>query len=108
MEVDSNLPDDKSPDVSDEMRLDASTRLRTLAPLHDDIAANEVSEEIVVSQDILQGPIANVSNDSESTISYGDKGEQAVPPKKTNLTMMLTVVIIVIVAGAAAIFIIIR
>ena len=108
MEIDSNLPGDKASDVSDEMRLDASTRLRTLEPIHSDIAANELPEETVVSQDILKGPIANVSNDSESTTPPANQGSQVAPHKKVSLTMTLTALIVIIAAGAAAMFVFIH
>ena len=108
METDSNLPGDKASDVSDEMRLDASTRLRTLAPLHDDITANDLPEEAVVNQNLLQGPIANVSNDSESTAPPANQDSPTAPTKKISPTLILTILVVVIAAGAAAMFVFIR
>lgn len=107
MEVDSNSSNDKAADVSDEMRLDASTRLRTLTPLHDDIAANDMPEETIVTQNIIQGPIANVANDSETTTAFS-QDKQTVLAKKTNATALIIGLVVAIAAGAAAIFVFVK
>lgn len=108
METDTNLPGDKASEVSDEMRLDASTRLRTLEPLHGDVTANEVPEEVLVSQNILQGPIANISNDSESTAAFVSKDTHTVLAKNINPAIAIVGLLIVIAAGAAAIMLLIK
>ena len=107
METDANLPGDKASEISDEMRLDASTRLRTLTPLHADIAANELSEETQVSQDLMQGPIANTSNDSESTVALAHDNQGSLP-RGISPTVAIIALLLVIAGGAVAIFLVIK
>lgn len=106
MELESNSPDNKPSDISDEMRLDASTRLRTLAPIHEGVAANDLPEETVVSQNLSQGPIANVANDSEATTAY-NKDAQATPTKSASpaVAIVVTVIALVIVTIVMLVFI---
>ena len=102
METNPNLPDDKSPEVSDEARQEATSRMRTLAPLHADIASNELPDDVIVNQNILQGPIANVSNDSESTTAYVSQGNQAKAAKSTGPALAIIGLIVVLAACTAA------
>jgi len=67
MEFDSNNSGDKSPDISDEARMEASARQKNVNPIHDDVVADDLSDELIASQHIIQGPLANASNDSEAT-----------------------------------------
>jgi hypothetical protein len=69
MEFDTNSQD-RSSDISDEMRLEASSRQATIAPIHDDLAPDEKSDELVATEHILASPIANIPTDSESTTAY--------------------------------------
>lgn len=75
MEFDQNTPDQR-PDISDAVRLAASAKHITLTPLHEDVLAPEMSEEYEANQHTLEGPIANVSIDTESTVGY--------PPRQAN------------------------
>jgi len=68
MEFDSNKSGDKSPDISDETRMEASTRQKSVAPIHDDVVADDLPDEIIANQHIVQGPLANATNDSEATV----------------------------------------
>jgi len=68
MEFDSNKSGDKSPDISDETRMEASTRQKNVNPIHDDVVADELPDEIIANQHIVQGPLANAANDSEVTV----------------------------------------
>jgi len=68
MEFDSNKSGDKSPDISDETRMEASTRQKSVAPIHDDVVADDLPDEIIANQHIVQGPLANAANDSEATV----------------------------------------
>lgn len=67
MEFDSNKSGDKSPDISDETRMEASTRQKSVAPIHDDVVADDLPDELIANQHIMQGPLANAANDSEAT-----------------------------------------
>jgi hypothetical protein len=71
MEFDSNTSGDKSPDISDETRMEASTRQKNVAPIHDDVVADDLSDELIANQHIIQGPLANAANDSEATVGSG-------------------------------------
>jgi len=68
MEFDSNKSGDKSPDISDETRMEASTRQKSVDPIHDDVVADDLPDEIIANQHIVQGPLANAANDSEATV----------------------------------------
>ena len=68
MEFDSNKSGDKSPDISDETRMEASTRQKNVNPIHNDVVADELPDEIIANQHIVQGPLANAANDSEVTV----------------------------------------
>lgn len=72
MEFDSNNSGGKSPDISDETRLEASTRQKNVTPIHDDVVADDLPDELIVNQHIVQGPLANASNDSEVTVGSSD------------------------------------
>ena len=65
-ELKQNSPSAHSDDFD---RLAASTRKKTLEPLSDGIKADERSDEYIANQDILNGPIANISIDSEQTVA---------------------------------------
>ena len=67
MEFETNSQNDNSPDISDEMRLAASSRVSVVTPLHEDIAPDELTDETSINQRILEGPIANIPIDSETT-----------------------------------------
>jgi len=68
MEFDSNKSGNKSPDISDETRMEASTRQKSVDPIHDDVVADDLPDEIIANQHIVQGPLANAANDSEATV----------------------------------------
>lgn len=68
MEFDSNKSGDQSPDISDEARREASTRQKNVMPIHDDVVAEDLPDELIANQHILQGPLANAVNDSEATV----------------------------------------
>lgn len=71
MELETNTSGDKSPDISDAERRAASSRQTTVAPLHQDVVAEDDSEEMTVNQHILEGPLANSPSESESTTGSG-------------------------------------
>lgn len=68
MEFDSNTSGDKSPDISDETRMAASTRQKSVDPIHEDVVADDLPDELIANQHIIQGPLANAANDSEATV----------------------------------------
>lgn len=72
MEFDSNKSGDKSPDISEETRMEASTRQKSVLPIHDDVIAEDLPDELIANQHIIQGPLANATNDSEITVGSGD------------------------------------
>lgn len=71
MELETNTSGDKSPDISDAQRLEASSRPSIVTPLHQDVTAEEDSDEMTVNQHILEGPLANSPSESESTTGSG-------------------------------------
>jgi hypothetical protein len=58
-----------SSDIDEATRLAASTRVLTLAPVHDDITPEDEPEELVANQHIIQPPIANIPTDAEVTLA---------------------------------------
>lgn len=68
MEIETNTSGDKSPDISDAQRLAASTRVSTLAPLHEGVTADEDSPEMTVNRHILDGPLGNSPSETETTV----------------------------------------
>lgn len=65
------LESNESSEPTDYGRLVAATRIKTMAPINDGVKANERSDEYIAAQDVLNGPIANISIDSEQTIAEG-------------------------------------
>lgn len=42
-----------------------------VAPIHDDVVADDLPDELIANQHIIQGPLANAANDSETTVGSG-------------------------------------
>jgi len=95
MEFDSNTAGDRSPDISDEARQEASARQKSVAPIHDDIVAEDLPDEVIANQHIVQGPLANVANDSEATVG-GSRGVVA-PEHHHHFILMLCGITIAII-----------
>jgi len=87
MEFDSNTSGNQSPDISDEARQEASTRQKNVAPIHDDIVAEDLPDEVIANQHIVQGPIANAANDSEATV--GDPRGITTPERHHHFILIL-------------------
>ena len=76
--------------ISDEMRLAASSRKTVIAPIHEDIYADEESDELIATQHTLAPPIANIPSDTEATTAYTDANTQA--GQKTQKTHKLALI----------------
>lgn len=50
-------------------RLAAATRNMTLEPITDGVKPLEHTDEYIANQDVINGPIANISIDSEQTVA---------------------------------------
>jgi len=68
---------EKTDGISDEMRLAASSRKTVITPIHEDIYADEESDELIATQHTLAPPIANIPSDTEATTAYTDANTQA-------------------------------
>lgn len=66
-----------SGDISDQMRADAATRRLVVTPLHDDIFAEELTDDRMVADHLNGVPVANLPIDTEATAAY-DSTQQAV------------------------------
>lgn len=82
---------EKTDDISDEMRLAASSRKTVITPIHEDIYADEESDELIATQHTLAPPIANIPSDTEATTAYTDANTQA--GQKTQKTHKLALII---------------
>ena len=106
MEFDTNNSGDKSPDISDETRLEASTRQKNVTPIHDDVVADDLPDELIVNQHIVQGPLANATNDSEATVGSSDASK---PLKHNDHHFILSLCLITIaIIAALSVFVYIR
>lgn len=56
----------------------ATTRIKSMTPISDSVKPNERSDEYIATQDVINGPIANISIDSEQTIA--ENGNSATLP----------------------------
>ena len=81
-------PSSKRSDEYD--RLAASTHKKTLTPLKENVTADERSDEYVANQDVLNGPIANISIDSEQTTAE-DGQTAALQVKESHHTSWLVI-----------------
>lgn len=77
--------------INDEMRLAASSRKTVITPIHEDIYADEESDELIATQHTLAPPIANIPSDTEATTAYTDASTQA--GQKTQTTHKLALII---------------
>lgn len=106
MEFEANNSGGKSPDISDETRLEASTRQKNVTPIHDDVVADDLPDELIVNQHIVQGPLANATNDSESTVG---SNSATTPIKHTDHHFILSLCLITAaIIAALSIFVYIR
>jgi len=97
MEFDSNKSGDKSPDISDETRMEASTRQKSVTPIHDDVIADDLPDEIIANQHIVQGPLANAANDSEATV--GGPGSAIAPERHHHFILVLCGITVAIITA---------
>ncbi len=102
MEFEANTQD-KSPEVSDSVRLAASTRQVILQPIDEDVQV-DLPDDYVANQHILEGPIANISTDSESTAAFAG-GDQQNTRKHALRTILVALVGVAIIAGAVAAYV---
>ena len=82
---------EKTDGISDEMRLAASSRKTVITPIHEDIYADEESDELIATQHTLAPPIANIPSDTEATTAYTDANTQA--GQKTKNTHKLALIV---------------
>lgn len=78
-----------SPDIDDSTRLEASTRLRTIAPAHTDVKPDDLSDDIIVTQHMTQPAVPNASNDTEYT--PGDLSENIAAQKVQHIALIVAV-----------------
>lgn len=71
MEFESGKTAEQLSGVTDAQRLEASTRQRTLEPVHQGLAPDDLPDEVIATQHLVQPAIANIPIDSEFTSSLG-------------------------------------
>lgn len=93
---------EKTDGISDEMRLAASSRKTVITPIHEDIYADEESDELIATQHTLAPPIANIPSDTEATTAYTDAGAQT-GQKTHRLALIISACVGVILVALAKI-----
>lgn len=101
---------EKTDGISDEMRLAASSRKTVIAPIHEDIYADEESDELIATQHTLAPPIANIPSDTEATTAYTDANTQAGQKTQKNhkLALIISACAGVVLIALATVFILTR
>ena len=100
---------EKTDGISDEMRLAASSRKTVITPIHEDIYADEESDELIATQHTLAPPIANIPSDTEATTAYTDANAQAGQNQKTHkLALIIGTCAGVVLIALATVFILTR
>lgn len=94
---------EKTDGISDEMRLAASSRKTVITPIHEDIYADEESDELIATQHTLAPPIANIPSDTEATAAYTDAGTQT-GQKNHRLALIISACAGVILVALATVF----
>lgn len=98
---------EKTDGISDEMRLAASSRKTVITPIHEDIYADEESDELIATQHTLAPPIANIPSDTEATTAYTDANTQA-GQKTHRLALIMSACAGVVLIALATVFIMTR
>lgn len=76
-----------SPDIDDATRLEASMRPRTVAPAHDDVRPDDLSDDIIVTQHMTQPAVPNAANDTEYT--PGDPSDNIAAQKVQHIALIV-------------------
>ena len=101
---------EKTDGISDEMRLAASCRKTVITPIHEDLYADEESDELIATQHTLAPPIANIPSDTEATTAYTDANTQAGQKTQKNhkLALIISACAGVVLIALATVFILTR
>ena len=74
-----------SPEIDDAARLAASTRNKVIAPTHDAVVPDELSDDEIITQHLMQPAAASVANDIEFT--QGDQAQNMAPDKPHHIAL---------------------
>ncbi len=85
--------------VTDAERLEASTRQVFIAPVHDDVVADDLPDEVIVTRHLVQPPIGNIPTDSELTTS--SSAQQHIDQKNHRFALTVSLVTVAIVSGVS-------
>ena len=85
--------------VTDAERLEASTRQVFIAPIHDDVIADDLPDEVIVTRHLVQPPIGNIPTDSELTDS--SPAQQRIDQKNHRFALIVSLVTVAIVTGVS-------
>ena len=96
MEFETQRPDEQLSDVTEAARLEASTRQITLDPVHDDVVADDLPDEVIATQHLVQPAIGNISIDTELTASH--TGQQLIDKKNHRFALAVSLVTVAVVA----------
>ena len=99
MEFESGKTVEQLSDVTDAQRLEASTRQRTLEPVHQDIFPDDLPDEVIATQHLVQPAIGNIPIDSELTSSLGT--QQQIDKKNHRFALAISLVTVGVVAGVS-------
>ena len=96
MEFESGKTTEQLSGVTDAQRLEASTRQRTLEPVHQDLAPDDLPDEVIATQHLVQPAIGNIPIDSELTSSFGT--QQRIDKKNHRFALAVSLVTVGLVA----------
>ena len=99
MEFESGKANDQFNGITDAQRLEASTRQITLEPLHDDVAADDLPDEVIATQHLVQPAIANIPIDTELTPSLAM--QQRIDNKNHRFALAISLVTVAVVIGVS-------
>ncbi len=86
-------------DISDAERLAASNRRLELTPLHMDVQADELPDDVIATQHIVQGATANIPNESEATNPSAVKQPEPVGRKSHRSALVAGILVTAVTAG---------
>ena len=106
MEFEPNNNTPQTASISDAERLAATTRRLELTPVHTDVKADELPDDVVATQHIVQGALGNIPNESEATNPAAAIRQPQQSPRRKSIHIALTagITVAIIAAGASYYF----
>ena len=96
--------DKSASDIDAATRLAAMTKQVTIDPLHTDVVADELPDEVIVRQHVNEGALGNLSIDTEATARTQPSSVGYAQPQrsKSQIALFISIAGMIIVSGIVA------